>query len=650
MTDRITSPVGKLLLVMLLFAAPVLHGQMIPFDLEVGYRWFDVRGNEGMYRTQINERSGFLIRRLTLATGDFEGHTTVLDRFRLDVSDLGVGPAGSLRLEADRSGLYRLRLAYRGTDSFSELPAFANPLLAQGIIPGQHTYDRTRRMLDLDVDFLPDAVVAPFVGYTWNDNDSQGLTTYQLGQDEFLLRQDLQEQNREVRIGAGFRFASVYGRVTQGWRTFEGTESLGLRTGAGAGNNGGPVLGQPVQATGITRNAETDGSTPFTNLFVTGQFAGRVRMTGTFVRFAADTDSSETESATGAFASFALGRFYNGLAGSLASSAQNDTWRGGARAEVELSRHVDISTGFAREHRELEGTALINILFLQSITFGGADPRDLATILQTTSSVDRDQDTFNVAASARAVGPFAFRAEYRNTQQDVTVAPDLAEIVVPGNQGGTFERAVRTFDGSAAYSRSGLNVGASWRSDRADDPIFRTDFLDRDRIRVRAAWTSSNDFFRAGVTAEDLDQTNDRQDIGYDANMRQYSADVEVAPMAMLRLRGSVSQFRTDSTVRIRRPENFVIEESVHAENGQSREGGIAFQRAALSIDAGLTRFENKGTLPFDLDRYRVRLTYDFKSHAGVAAEWNQDEYHESSTSRGDYEATRYGLYLRWRQ
>ncbi len=638
MTARTMSSAGKWLLMLLLFAAPVLSAQTIPFDLEAGYRWFDVSGNEGMYRTQINERSGFIIRRLSLATGDFEGRTGLVDRFRLDISDLGVGPAGSLRLEADRNGLYRMRLAYRGTEAFSELPAFANPLFAQGVVPGQHTYDRTRRMIDIDV------------GYTWNDSDSQGLTTYHLGQDEFLLNQDLREQNREGRFGADFRFRTVYGRITQGWRSVSGTEALSLRAGSGAGNSPGSVIGRPVLATDITRNADTEGSTPFTNLFVTGQLMKRLRVTGNFARLTADTDSTETEGASGAFASFALGRFYNGLSGNLATSAKNDTWRGGVRAEFELAPNVDLSTGFAREHRELEGTALINAVFLQSITFGGADSRDLETILRASSSIDRDEDTFHVAASARAVGPFAFRAEYRNASQDVTVAPDLVEIVVPGNQGGTFSRAIRTLDTSASYTRAGLSLGAAWRSDRADDPIFRTDFLGRDRIRVRAAWTSPKDFFRAGVTAEDLDQDNDRTDIGYDANTRQYSADVDVAPIPMFRLRGSYSQFRTDSTIQTRRPENFTITESVYAENGKSKEGGISFQRAAFSVDAGLTRFENEGTLPFDLERYRARLTYDFKSRIGVAAEWNRDAYHEASPARGDYEATRYGIYLRWSQ
>ena len=78
------------------------HAQTVPFDLEIGYRWLDLKGSNGMYRTQVNERGGLLIRSFTLGTSDFEGHTTLVDRFRIDVSDLGVGPAQSLRLEGAR--------------------------------------------------------------------------------------------------------------------------------------------------------------------------------------------------------------------------------------------------------------------------------------------------------------------------------------------------------------------------------------------------------------------------------------------------------------------------------------------------------------------------------------------------------------------
>jgi len=158
--------------------------QTIPLEVEAGYRWLDLNGSSDMYRTQINERSGFLIRSLTYSTTDFGGNTNFADHFRLDASDLGVGPAGSLRVDMGKSNLYRFTLGYRQTSAFSALPAFTNPFIGQGIIPGQHTYDRDRRVLDADFEFLKwSSKITPFVGISWNRYSGPGTTTYHVGQD-----------------------------------------------------------------------------------------------------------------------------------------------------------------------------------------------------------------------------------------------------------------------------------------------------------------------------------------------------------------------------------------------------------------------------------------------------------------------------------
>jgi hypothetical protein len=619
-----------------------------PFDLEIGYRSLNLKGSNDMYRTQINEQNGLLIRSFTLATSDFNGEVTLLDRFRIDVSDLGVGPAGSLRLEADKLHSYRLRLAYRGTNAFSALPAFANPLLDQGIIPGQHIYSRTRKMLDIDLELLPDRAIVPFVGYAWNDNHGPGQTTYHLGQDEFRLNQSLKEHDREIRAGAAFTFAHFQGQLTQGWRKFSGNETLSLVPGTGAGNNPGPILGVPVTADTISRTDRTDVSTPFTNFYITGQAMNRLRLIGNYTRFAADSSGSENESAAGSFVSFGISRFFSGIAEQASSAAKNTTWRGGGRAEVTLYPNVDFIAGWQKEHRELNGSALVDTIFLQSITFDGFDKRNLATVLAATSSIDRNENVANAAVSARNLGPFALRAEYRETKQDVDVSPDLSEIVVPGAQGGSFSRHIHTLDANGTFSKSGFLLGAAWRKDSANQPIFRTDYLDRDRIRLRGAWTSPKNIFRAGITAERTNQTNDRPDIGYDAKIRQYSGDVELAPIAWLRLRGSLSQFRADSIISFRHPETFAIDQSLHNENGKAREGGFGFLHGPFSLDASLARFENSGTTPFDIDRYRARATFDFKFKTGVAVEWDRDKYDEAAPSYGNFDATRYGVYLRW--
>ena len=631
-----------LALCVLCLATLSVAAQTTPIDVEIGYRWTDISGNEDMYRTQINEDEGLLIRALTISSAGLGGQARFMDHFRLDVDELGVGPASGLRLETGLTGAYRFNLRYRRTDTYSALPAFANPLLVSGVVPGQHTFDRTRDMLDVDLEILRWAAIKPFVGYSWNRFEGPGTTTWHIGQDEFLLSQDLRDTDREIRVGAGFEAGPVQGRFTQGWRSFSGRESLTLAPGANNGNNSNPVVGRPISAGTLTRDERTDADTPFTTFHVTGQATSRIRLIGNFARFAAESDSEGSDNASGSFASFALGRFFNGLTEQSTARAKNTTWRGGARAEIVFNDKVDLTAGYRREHRELDGSALIRTLYLQSVTFGGVDPRDIEVILNATNALEREEDVLDAGVSVRPLTPLTLRAGISQSSTDVTVTPDLSEIVINGGQGGTFDRRVRTFVLDGSYTKSGLTLGASVQSDSANDPILRTDFIDRDRYRLRAGWKAPR-WFRAGITADETKQSNNNPQIGYDATLRQYTADVELTPVTAVTLRASTSRFRSDSNILIRRPENFTIEESVHLEKGESLEGGLSFSWSRFSFDGDLSRFENEGSLPFELDRARARLTVQLRS-IGVGFELARDAYSEAAFA--DYEASRYGVFL----
>lgn len=638
-----------LVLCVLCMASLNVSAQTTPIDVEIGYRWTDISGNEDMYRTQINEGEGLLIRALTISSADFGGHTRFMDHFRLDVDELGVGPASALRLETGLTGAYKFNVRYRKTDAYSALPAFANPLLAGGIIPGQHTFDRTRDMLDVDLEILRWGAIKPFVGYSWNRFEGPGTTTWHIGQDEFLLSQDLRDTDRELRVGAGFEFGPVQGQFTQGWRSFSGDESLTLAPGANNGNNSNPVLGTPITAGALTRDQHTEVDTPFTTLYVTGQATSRIRLIGNFARFAAESDTDGSDDATGSFASFALGRYFNGLTEQSTARAKNTTWRGGARAEIAFNDQVDLSTGYRREHRELDGSALIRTLYLQSITFGGVDPRDVETILNATNALERDEDVVDASVSVRPLSPLSLRVGISQSSTDVTVTPDLSEIVINGGQGGTFDRRVRTFLLDGSYSKSGLTLGGSIQRDNANDPILRTDFIDRDRYRLRIAWKAPR-WIRAGFTADQTKQTNNQPQTAYDATLRQYTADLEVTPLTPLTLRASTSHFRSNSTTLIRRPENLNTEESIHIEKGNAFEGGLTFSWSRFTFDGNLSHFENEGSMPFKLDREQARLTVQVRDNIGVGAEWAKDEYSEAAFAVADYEASRVGVFLRLRR
>ncbi len=125
-----------------------LLAQSIPVDVELGYRFVDVSGNDQMYRTQINDRPGLLLRSLDFTGPELLGGGTLLDTLHVDASDVGAGPAGRLRFVAGQNEIFQLRFSWRETDLYSALPAFANPFLDQGIIPGQQTWNRIRNIYD----------------------------------------------------------------------------------------------------------------------------------------------------------------------------------------------------------------------------------------------------------------------------------------------------------------------------------------------------------------------------------------------------------------------------------------------------------------------------------------------------------------------
>jgi hypothetical protein len=634
---------------LLWLAAGALSAQTIPLDIEFGYRFLRVSGNRDEYRTQINEHEGLLLRRVTFATTDFGAHTNLVDHFRVDGSELGAGPAGALRLEAGRAGVYGLRFFYRRSELFSALPDFANPLFP-ALIPGLHTINRVRNLFDMDVEIFPGHAITPLIGYTRNTFSGPGRTTYHVGQDEFRLASDLDDIDQEVRAGVAFAAGPVSGRVVQGWRQFRETESLTLAPGEKNGTNPGPVLGTPVSLSDLNRRTATKTNTPSTSALVTGRFGGRLKVIGSYQHASAEADTNESEALAGTLVSFQISRFFAGLTETASTRSKATFWRGSGRAELAIADGIDFTAGFSRRHRWMDGFALVSSLYLDTLVFAGKDPPNVLVLLQAKNAMDRTDTVFDASLSARGLGPFALRAGWSQTRQDVTVTPDLSEIVVPGGQGGDFARRINAFSAGGSYSHAGFTFGADYQGERADDPIVRTDFLDRDRYRLRLVWTEG-DLLRLSLNGTQVDSSNRRPGIGYDGRLREFGGDLEITPAKPLRLRFSAGRYTANSTIPFRKPEDFTTAISSHQERGLSLEGAVGLVLKALSLDGSYARFVNKGSYPFTIDRVRVSGEVPVKASLGFVAEWLRDKYNDVAQNTGNlskFDANRYGVYVRW--
>ena len=270
----------------------------------------------------------------------------------MDASDLGAGPAGSFRLSAGQLNLFKLDFTWRTVDYFSALPAFANPFIDEGIVPGQQTYNRTRQIYDVNVQILPGKKLTPILGYTQNIYRGPGTTTYHLGSDEFLLNQNINSKDEEFRVGLGFDFGMVQGAIVQGWRKYRSADTVSLAPGAGGGNVSVPVLGQDEHADGIVRTTSNSTDTPVTSIWVTAKPISRLRLVGSYVRSDADGDTGSAETDAGTFVSFEISRFFQGLTDTISSHAETDYWRGSARAEFSILSNVTLSAGWTERSRD----------------------------------------------------------------------------------------------------------------------------------------------------------------------------------------------------------------------------------------------------------------------------------------------------------
>jgi len=621
--------------------------QALPIEVELGYRFADVSGNEDMYRSQVNERSGFLVRSLSLVD-DYSGRSGAYDRLRLDASDLGAGPAGAARLDLSKGGMYSLHLSYRRADLFSAQPAFANPFLARGVVPGQHTYDRTRHVFDAEVELLPGTAVRPILGYSWNRASGPGTTTYTVGGDDFRLTQDLTDKEQEFRIGVAFDVGPVSGIVTQGWRKSTETEALTLAPGAGGGNSSGTVLGTPVSLNDYRSASTTDTNTPVTNAVVTARLGTRVRVLGSYIRARAQGDTGETEALTGALVSFPLRSTFTGTNEAVASRAKEPFWSASGRVEASITKDVDLSVGLTAAEHELDGMALVTTLFLGVVPFGGVTAADVQEILSAKTAVDRKDDVYFARVHARSFGPFAFTAGLSQTDQHVTVTADPSEIVVPGNQGGSFDRQIRSYELGATFSQSAFTLGADMLKEKADRPIVRTDFLSRSRYRLRAGWKGTS-WLSLTANAQRTDADDDWPGIGYGSRWQQYGFEAGVTPVKALHVRVGVGVFEVDSNALYRQPQDFSTSVSNHSESGRYKDVGLSLTLAALSLDASYQRFDNKGTLPFSIDRMRARVEVPLRGGIALAGEYAKDRYSEDFIpALGNFDADRYGLFVRF--
>jgi hypothetical protein len=636
-----------LVALLLLVGWPVVAGaQSTQFSLGLGYQWVDVTGSKDMYRSQVNDDNGVILDDFNLTMTDAKNQDRWFDHLRIDASGFGGSPMGSFRLDAGLARAYRLQITYMRAKQFSALPALANPFFPD-IVPGQHTLDRTLDSVDLNLEILPDHVITPLVGYSWTHRTGPGRTTVSVGQNEFQLNEHLDETVQEFRAGIGFNAGGFSGQVLEGWRDYDSTEGFSLFD--GTGNNSQPVLGQDVTLSDYARTDHASGTTPMTMAHVAGMLGNWGRLVLDYTRANLDSDTYDDEALSGNLVSFDIYRFFSGGTETASAKTSGNDWRGEARLEAEVTDGFELSASYLERHRTLDGWDTITTLYTDTTTLSGGLPGDVTTLLNARTAMDRDEKMTEATASYSKLGPFTLWAGFAETKQDITVTPDAAQIVVPGGQGGTYNRTVKRFDGGLNLKVKTFKLVLDARHEDADRTVVRTDFDTRNRYRARATWNVAK-IVRLLGTWERIEAKNPAVGVGYDGTVKHWGVNAEVTASQAVGFHLGYDDFKTDSTITIRQPQDFSLTDSVYTEDGRSYDGGILVHAGIFALDAGYSHVKNDTVYGMTLERTYARVDLDLTARLAAGVLYDHRNYDEKGYGIDNFKANRYGVILRWHE
>lgn len=186
---------------------------------ETGYRFADIDGNRGKYRSDVNFRNGIRLLGSGLTIYSKEGKGGWLDELTLHTQGLGNDPYQSVNFRLAKNKLYRYDLSWRENAYFNPGFTFLTPdprFL--------HQLDTTRRMQDHQLTLLPQGAFQFFVGYSRNTQNGLGLSTIQLFDsrgNDFDYFSDIRRRQSELRFGGEVKLADLKFFWQRGYEWFQ---------------------------------------------------------------------------------------------------------------------------------------------------------------------------------------------------------------------------------------------------------------------------------------------------------------------------------------------------------------------------------------------------------------------------------------------
>jgi hypothetical protein len=579
-------------------------------SIDLGYRWrTGVGGSLETYRSVVDLGSGPKLIGIDLSIIDPKHR--LFDTIGVHAADWGGDPYSSLHVDIRKRNMYRLNADYRSILFFDNLPSFADPSLAHGVILNEQSYDIRRHLGSYDLELFPGARFVPYFSYQRDASSGQGVGTLANGSaNVYAIPQTSAGHTNLFRGGIRMELKHFHLTLEEGGTTYHESQNTYVAPGStNYGDAPSSFLGHSLYLSSLLQAYGITGSSTYTKGLFTATPVSWLDLSGQFLFSQPSTDVNYYQSDTGNLALTKQALIYSSEQYLIASVAKLPHTTGGFSGEIRPLSHVRILESWMTDRQHNAGSSTVSGTFPALLSSGLA--------------LNYNQEETDVFFSPNP--KVVLHGGYRY------VWGDGDNIILPPAGLFTAENAkLRRHVGLAGVAvRAGqkLSIHGDFESANSNGAYFATSLYNYEKIRAQGRYqllTTLN----LSATITYLANKNPLAPTQYSYSVAQEGLSLEWLPSAGKRwsFLGTYERSAIHSDIGYVIPQTLTQAASIYKENSHTItalwNANIPLAGLTAKISAGGSAFLSSGTSPTTYYQGIVRATLPLGHRVSWFGEW----------------------------
>jgi hypothetical protein len=609
-------------------AAPVPSGeQILSGYIDLGYRWeTGVYGSDATYRSVVDLGSGpkLLGTEFTIV----DPKKRFFDRIGVRAYDWGDDPYSTLHVDVSKSKLYAFSADYRNIAYYNNLPAFADPLLANGIALNEQSLDTRTRIGTYRLELLPGRTIVPYLEYEHNSLNGTGVATFVADANEYPVASLERSSTENYRGGVRIELSRWHIKLEQGGTTFKDDQQL--NQGAGQTNYGNflsPILGQTLDLTSLGEAYGVRGHSIYTDASFTANLVSWADIYGTLLYSEPVSNVNFQGNDTGNQVIEAQVLFYTGEQDLISALSKQPHTSASLGAEIRPFSRLRLIPSWLTDRMHPSGSSAGQDTLT---TASGIVP--MASLLSSTLVSNSSQAQLN--AMYDLTRKITLRGGYRYVWGNASdgILP-IAELV--GFEQGKIRQTI-LIAGLSWHPVQNAWVNVDFENGSSGSTYFRTSLYNYQKAHVRGRYQISPTFSVAASVSV-LNNSNPTPGINYSFLAHQESASFMYSPRGgkLWDFEGSYTRATLRSDINYLDPEFLIPEQSFYRDNSHTvtalfdlnLPGWLGYK---TKLAFGGSAFLSSGSNPTTFYQPVAKMSIALRKNLSWNSEWRYYGFDES--------------------